>query len=60
LATFPKFLILIPTETEEDESLYERKIPFKQRLSPIKMTIMLEHMQLCKVTDLQFIPAKFD
>ena len=41
LATFKKYLLLLPTETEEEESLYENKIKIDERPRPIKLTIKL-------------------
>ena len=41
-------------------SLYENKIKINERPRPIKLTIKLEHLQLCKVGDIQMISAKFD
>lgn len=37
LATFPTFLRLIPTETAENQSLYETKLPYKDRPQPMKL-----------------------
>jgi hypothetical protein len=31
-----------------------------ERPRPIKLTISLKHLQLCKIDNLQLIPAKFD
>jgi hypothetical protein len=49
LATFKNYLILLPTETEDEISLYEQKIKIDERPRPIKLTIKLEHLQMCKV-----------
>ena len=60
LATFKNYLILLPTNTENDVSLYEEKIKIADRPSPIRLRIKMEHLQTCKVADVEMIPAKFD
>lgn len=60
LATFKNYLLLMPTETEDEVSLYENKIKINDRPRPIKLKIKLEHLQLCKVEDISMVPAKFD
>ena len=41
-------------------SLYEEKIKIVDRPSPIRLRIKMEHLQLCKVTDVNMVAAKFD
>jgi hypothetical protein len=60
LATFKSYLLLIPTETDDELSLYEKKIKINERPRPIKLSIKLEHLQLCKIDNVEMIPAKFD
>jgi hypothetical protein len=60
LATFKNYLLLMPTETEDEVNLYENKIKINDRPRPIKLKIKMEHLQLCKVEDVSMIPAKFD
>lgn len=60
LATFQSYLILLPTNTDEDQSLYEQKIKIDDRPAPIRLRIKMEHLQLCKVSNVRMVPAKFD
>lgn len=60
LATFKSYLLLLPTETQDDISLYENKLKIDDRPRPIKLKIKLQHLQLCKVEDFSMVPAKFD
>ena len=60
LATCKNYLILLPTETEDDVSLYQNKIQVKERPSPIKLRVKMEHLQMCKVKEINMIPAKFE
>lgn len=41
LATFKTYLLLLPTETEDDVSLYQNKIKIDERPRPIKLKIKL-------------------
>ena len=60
LATFRRYLRLIPTENDEELSLFERKIPLHDRPTPIKLEISLEDLQKYGIRDFCFLPAKFD
>jgi hypothetical protein len=60
LATFRKYLRLIPTENNDDDSLFSKKIPFDNRPSPIKLDISLQDLQIYGAKDFAFLPAKFD
>lgn len=61
LATCPTYLILLPTSTKTD-NLYDCMLNIKDRPTPIKLGIKLEHLQFCKIDIKNFIlaPAKFD
>jgi len=41
LATYQSYLLLLPTETEDEVSLYENKIRINERPRPIKLKIKL-------------------
>ncbi len=61
LATFRTYLRLIPTENNQDESLYTKKIPFENRPHPIKLEISLQDLQAYGgAKEFKLLPAKFD
>jgi hypothetical protein len=60
LATFRRYLRLIPTENDDELSLFDRKIPLMERPTPIKLEISLEDLQKYGIKDFCFLPAKFD
>jgi hypothetical protein len=60
LATFKRYLRLIPTENDNDVSLFDKKIPFNERPTPIKLEISLSDIQKYAIKDFTFLPAKFD
>lgn len=60
LATFRRYLRLIPTETEDEASLFEKKVAFNDRPTPIKLDITLDDLQRFGIRDFTFLPAKFD
>ena len=51
LATFKHYLRLIPTLTEDDQSLYERKIAYEDRPTPIKLDLRLDDLQRLAIKD---------
>ena len=58
LATFKTYLLLLPTETEDEINLYENKVKIVDRPQPIKLKIKLQHIQMCQVKNLEMVPAK--
>ena len=60
LATFKHYLRLIPTENDQDESLFSKKIAFPNRPHPVKLEISLEDIQKYEVKNFTLLPAKFD
>lgn len=60
LSTYDKYIILLPTFTEDDVDLYNKKTKISERPVPHKLQIKLEHLSLCKVKDWKLLPAKFD
>lgn len=60
LATFKRYIRLIPTENNNDDSLFHKKIAFDNRPQPIKLEISLEDIQTYGAKDFSLLPAKFD
>mgnify|MGYP000984471164 FL=1 len=61
LATYDHYLILLPTFTEDDVNLYQKKTNLNKRPVPRKLQIKIEHLSLCKVSDKwRMLPASFD
>lgn len=61
LSTYDRYLILLPTFTEDDVNLYQKKTPLAKRPVPRKLQIKMEHLTLCKVSEnWRMLPAHFD
>ena len=41
-------------------SLFDKKVPFSERPTPIKLEINLDDLQKYGIKDFTFLPAKFD
>ena len=60
LATFRRYLRLIPTENDDEVSLFDKKISLNDRPTPIKLEVSLLDLQRFGIKDFCFLPAKFD
>ena len=59
MATFKEHLILLPTSNSET-SCYHKKLTFDNRPLAKKLTIEPKHLKMCKVANLQLVPAHFN